>query len=163
MKTKYLLPSRLRILGWILVLICTPLGVWYLAAENSFPFHLVINIPWPFEGNNEMLPIKDGLLYLSIVDEVLALGALFGFFVVGFTKQLIEDERIALLRLEALQWGIYANYLLLALSVIFVHGPSFITVITYNMFTPLIIFVLRFYWLLFISPAMEAKRERSLV
>ena len=163
MKTKYLLPSRLRNLGWILIVICVPLGVWYLVSEETFPFQWVINIPWPFEGKNSILATKDGVLYLGIVDEILALGAIAGFFVVGFTKQLIEDERIALLRLEALQWGIYTNYLLLALGLIFVHGFSFITVITYNMFTPLLIFIARFYWLLLVTPAIEAKKERTLI
>ena len=151
-------------LGWILIVICTLPGVWYLFSGESFPFHLSIEIPWPFTYENGLLDpqIIEGVISLDIIDEIIALGAIAGFFLVGFTKQLIEDERIAQLSLEALQWGFYASYLLLTLCVIFIHGSLFFMVIVYNMFTPLVIFVIRFYWLLYIRPVIEEKKERSL-
>lgn len=163
MKTKYLLPGRFRVLGWILVAIFAPLGIWYLFFGESFPLQWEITIPWPFEENNSLQGPGDNLRHLNIIDEILALGAIAGFFIVGFTKQLVEDERVALLRLEALQWGIYANYLIMAICIVFIHDSYFLTVMIYNIFTPLLIFVARFYWLLYVNPAIEAKRERSLV
>ena len=170
MKTKNLLPHAWKPFGWVLLVVCIPLGLWLVIDDNGFPFHAEVSLPWPFmDRKSEVDRIvdfffnyQDGTITLELIDEIIALGTLAGLMIVGFARLKVEDERAAQLRLESLQWGIYGNTLVLVLCILFVHGLEFINVMIYNMFTPLLIFVLRFHWLLQIQPVLEAKRERSL-
>ncbi len=165
MRTKYLLPHRYLAIGWVLFL--AGLLFIILAAfrgEDAIPVGWEISVPWPFEDNDSVFSpsVKNGYILLDIADELLDLAIITGLLMIAFSRQKIEDERIAQIRLEALQWGFYANYFMLILSVIFIYGSLFLVVLSYNMFTPLIIFVARFYWLLLVQPAIEAKKERRL-
>ncbi|GAB2797676.1 hypothetical protein GCM10027275_49000 [Rhabdobacter roseus] len=169
MKTKNLLPHAWKPFGWVLLVVCISLGLWLLIDDSTFPFHAEVTIPWPFIDQKsevdriiDFINYKDGTITLELIDEILSLSVLAGLFIVGFARLKVEDERAAQLRLESLQWAIYGNTLVLVLCILFVHGLGFINVMIYNMFTPLLIFVLRFHWLLQVQPALEAKRERSL-
>lgn len=167
MKTKYLLPSSWRPFGLALFLISTPLILWWLIAGEKFPL-VQIPTPWKYRYldwnmfQTVFVQDSDGTMSLQIVDELLGLLLIAGLFILGFSRLKIEDERIAQIRLESLQWGIYTNYLILFLCICLVYDMSFFYVMIYNMFTPLVIFVVRFYWLLLIKPAIEARKERSL-
>lgn len=164
MKTKNLLPHHYQIFGWVAAALGLSVIVWGLFIGEVVPFKLEINFPWPFPGSKGFLDpqVYDGHITLDIVDELLCILMITGLFIVAFSRQKVEDERIAQIRLEALQWGIYANYLTLILCILFIYGGPFLLVLSYNMFTPLLIFIARFYWLLYIQPAIEAKKERSL-
>lgn len=81
----------------------------------------------------------------EIIGVLLIVGALF----VGFSREKKEDEFIANLRLSSLLWAVYVNYILLLLSLLFVYGTAFLTVMMYNMFTVLIIFIVRFNYVLY--------------
>jgi hypothetical protein len=169
MKTKNLVPHALKPVGWALLAICVPLSVWLLADDSAFPFSLAVQLPWPFGSessgafaNISLLNHKDGTITIDLIDEVLSLGILAGLMIVGFARLKVEDERVAQLRLESLQWAMYGNTLVLVLCILLVHGLAFINIMIYNMFTPLLIFVLRFHWLLLAAPALEARRERRL-
>ena len=170
MKTKNLLPHAWKPFGWVLLAVCIPLGIWMLLDDSNFPLSLAVQIPWPFGSeksgafeNISLLNHRDGTITLELIDELLALGVIAGLMMAGFARLKVEDERIAQLRLESLQWAIYGNTFVLVLCILFVHGLSFINVMIYNMFTPLFIFVLRFHWLLLVVPTLEARRERRLV
>jgi hypothetical protein len=78
------------------------------------------------------------------------IGVLFivGGMMVGFSKEKREDEFIANLRLSSLLWSVWVSYILLFLAFIFVYGMSFFNVMVYNMFTVLIIFIIRFNYIL---------------
>ncbi|MCE7043451.1 hypothetical protein [Dyadobacter sp. CY312] len=170
MKTKYLLPNSWRPFGIALTLITVPLTLCILIFGDQFPF-VLDSIPTPFRfeipdwsySENIFSRSEDGTISLQIIDELLGFGMITGLFIVGFAKLKIEDERIAQIRLESLQWGIYANFIIMALCILFVYGSWFFTVMIYNIFTPLLIFVARFYWLLFINQSIEDKSEKSLV
>jgi hypothetical protein len=63
---------------------------------------------------------------------------------VAFSKEKVEDEMISRLRLESLQWAVYVNYIVLGALIMLVHGGLFLNVMIYNMFTVLIMFIIRF-------------------
>jgi hypothetical protein len=63
---------------------------------------------------------------------------------IAFSKEKVEDERINTLRLESLLWAVYINTILLILAIIFLYGEAFLQVMTYNICTPLILFIARF-------------------
>ena len=169
MKTKYLLPNSWRPFGVALTLIAVPLTLWVLLLGDQYPlFGNGIPTPFHFEIPDWSYPENifseqaDGTVSLQIVDELLGLGIIAGLFIVGFSKLKVEDERIAQIRLESLQWGIYANYIVLALCILLIYGGHFFTVMIYNIFTPLLIFVARFYWLLFVNQVIEGENETRL-
>lgn len=164
MKTKYLLPHRFLYLGWFLIMVFVPLALWMLFSPDTFPFSLEMEIS-PIYADTfgfSDLSLGSGIVTHIFNFEVVALGVIPGFFLAGFSRLKTEDERIAQMRLESLQWGIYTNYLVLTLCIILVYGGAFLAIMIYNIFTPLLIFVLRFYWLLYVKPAIEARKERSL-
>ncbi len=68
---------------------------------------------------------------------------------VSFSKEKREDEFIANLRLSSLLWSVWVHFVLLLLAFLFIWGFSFLNVMVYNMFTILIIFIIRFNYLLY--------------
>jgi hypothetical protein len=84
----------------------------------------------------------------NLTNELAGLGAIVGLLLIAFSKERVEDEMISRLRLDALQWSIYANYLILAVAILTIYDGAFLTVMIYNMFTVLLVFIGRFRWLL---------------
>ncbi len=157
MKTKNLLPNRWKPFGWALLSAASILLVSALLNEGQPLFDWTATIPWPFEAKEAgLLSVfqgfeysKDGTITLQLMDELSSLCVIAGLLIVGFSRIKNEDERTAQMRLESLQWAIYGNTLILILCVIFIYGLDFLDVMIFNMFTPLLIFVLRFHWLLY--------------
>lgn len=177
MKTKNLLPNRWKPLGWVLLVLFIPVGVWSLISDDDFPIQAQVTIPWPFgdpyslsgtvsNGGTDISSSSDvnenssGTVTLNLIDEIISLALIAGLFLTGFARVKNEDERTAQMRLGALQWAIYGNTLVLVLCIVFVHGLPFLSIMIYNMFTPLLIFVLRFHWLLF-KEAREVRRNEG--
>ena len=171
MKTKNLLPNRWKPIGWVLLVLGFSIILLGSITDQNPPLRQEVTIFWPFGGEPSDASIVPGLLrhnqngtinldLLSLVDELYSLLILAGLFIVGFARVKNEDERTAQMRLEALQWAIYGNTLILALCIIFVYSLDFLTVMMFNMFTPLLIFVLRFHWLLF-KEAREVRRNEG--
>jgi hypothetical protein len=177
MKTKNLLPNRWKPLGWVLLILFIPMGMWSLISDEDFPIQAEVTIPWPFDdgyslsgtvsnggsnfsGSSTLNENPTGTLTLNLIDEIISLAIMAGLFLTGFARVKNEDERTAQMRLGALQWAIYGNTLVLVLCVLFVHGFPFLNIMIYNMFTPLLIFVLRFHWLLF-KEAREVRRNEG--
>ncbi len=67
---------------------------------------------------------------------------------IAFSEEKEEDEWVTKIRLESLQWSIYANYILLILAILFVYDIYFFEALVYNMYTILILFILRFNYVL---------------
>jgi hypothetical protein len=140
MKTKWLFPHSIKIYGWILSIIFLGLGTGMLFFELQFPFQS------PF-------PTKDFFgektLTNNLTNEIIGIGLTIGLMLLAFSKSKIEDEFTAQLRLDCLQWSVYAHYFLLAVSMIFIYGEIFLYFMNINMFLLLIIFNVRFHILLY--------------
>jgi hypothetical protein len=83
----------------------------------------------------------------GILDEIVALMIIIGGLIVGFTKEKVEDEFIYQLRKESLVWAIIFNYIILSFAIVFIYDMTFFNVLIYNMFTPLLFFIVRFNFL----------------
>lgn len=143
MKTGFLFPHRYRLMGWVVFVPSLMLGLAYLYADFGFEFLTV------YEPQNS--EVKGNRLFgwpINLTDELAALGVIAGLLMIGFSKEKVEDEMVSRLRLDALQWSVYVNYLILALCILFVHGDKFMDVMVYNLFTVLLVFVVRFRWLM---------------
>ena len=143
MKTDWLFPHRYRLIGWIILLPSVALGLATMYWDFAFDFLTVgkPNQPGDIGAFFSSWPI-------NFTNEIAALGVIVGLLFVAFAREKEEDEMISQLRLESLQWSVYVNYILLALAILLIHGGLFLEVMTYNMFTILLIFIIRFRLLL---------------
>jgi len=130
MKPKFLFPHWTRYLGWILVFAHVPvmvLGKYYdLKAHRS----------------NDELFNGPHLLFIGT-----ALLMAVGLFLVAFSRERIEDEQIAQLRLDSLRWAVFVNYIVLIVCLIFFNDTPHILLM--NLWIPLLFFIIRFQWKLF--------------
>ena len=88
---------------------------------------------------------------MNFTDEIATIGSIVGLILIAFSKVKVEDEYVSKIRLESLQWAVYFNFAMLILATLFVHGMAYFQVIIFNIFTPLVFFIVRFYYILFIK------------
>ena len=120
MKRDYLLPSRFRLWGWVLLVPSVVLGLCFI---------------------NDWGPDFDWMDELSVIGLTLAL--LF----IGFARCCQEDECVSALRLKALTLAVLAEYIVLVAGTLMYHGFAYLDFVIYNMFTVLVAFVLLFHGL----------------
>lgn len=84
----------------------------------------------------------------NLTDELAAVLTLAGAMCLAFSRQPVEDEYVSRLRLDSLLWATYVHHGLLLLSVIFVYGSGFFVVLVLNVCAFLLVFIIRFYLLL---------------
>ena len=148
MKTNYLLPHRYKIIGWVIFLLGCIFGlyIWITDYESDL---LTINVVSIF--NDELFTDSNKKLFEitknSIIDELTSLAIIIGGLLVGFTKEKVEDEFIYKLRKDSLVWAIIFNYVILVLTIVFVYNFTFFHILVFNMFTPLLFFIIRFNFL----------------
>ncbi len=140
MKKRLLLPHGCRTIGYILLVPFLALGIAYLGWDYT--------ISW-LEFHNKHKVNIDFFTNQNFTDEFITIGLIASLLLIAFSKEKIEDEAIQFFRLEALQWAVYANYLVLILAVLFCYGGLFFTVMTINLFTVLFIFIARFRYVLY--------------
>lgn len=148
MKTNYLLPHKYKLIGWFFLLIGICFGIFTLCTD--YESDILSTKVLSFYNNDALFANSTGYFQFienSIVDEIAVLMIIVGGFLVGFTKEKVEDEFIAKLRSDSLIWAIIANYAILLFAIIFVYGFSFFDVLVFNMFTPLLFFIFRFNFL----------------
>lgn len=142
-----LLPVQTRWLGAVLVTaaVATYLlnGIyndrtcWFI----NFP---VIAYEEPF-GPKEYFSVSRVAFY----DTFLCLLFLVGLMCIAFSKTKREDEYINSIRLNAWLWAVLINVSLVCVSFLLFYGMSFFFIIAGNLFSLLIIFILRFHYLLY--------------
>ena len=147
MKTNFLLPNKFKKIGWVLFLIGIVTGVFMYSdlLDNDVLQVKVLSIYHEgilSEKTSFFKIIKNGIL-----DEIVALIIIVGGLIVGFSKEKIEDEFIYKLRTESLVWALILNYVILVVAIVFVYDISFFNVLIFNMFTPLLFFIIRFNFL----------------
>lgn len=148
METTYLLPNRFNSFGWILISLAILLWSSYLITNEEFEYlnaNVFTIVGAEFLKTTEYFAFIKVNLTLTIVGVFFILGGIF----VAFAKQKTEDEFIMKLRLLSFQWAILINYSLLLLCFIFIYDLAFLSVMVYNMFTVLILFIIRFHYLLY--------------
>lgn len=148
MPTQLMLSSGFKKIGWILLIPACLIGIFLTLTDYQFPW-LQLNV---FALVNEEILGKTQFFRLietnatnTLVGVVFIAGAL----LVCFSEEKNEDEYIADLRLKSLQWSLLLNYLLLLFAFMFVYGLTFLSLMIYNMFTMITIFIVRFNYILY--------------
>ena len=139
----YLFPHRFKRIGIILLLISIVAAIANLPFEwePSFLSSKPINI-W---GQNSNF-FGEGT---NFIDELYTIGIIIGSVFIAFSKEKNEDEYIQKIRLEALVWAVYFNYIVVIFLIIFTYGIDFPIFLMYNISTLLLVFLIRFNWSLY--------------
>ena len=156
MKTNYLIANKYKPLGWVLFISGIIAGLFLFGTEYETEL-LNVKVLSLYSGDS-IFSSNEGFFRIienSILDELIALAIIIGGLLVGFSKERIEDEFIYKLRKDSLVWAMLFNYLVLALAIVLIYDFTFFDVLVFNMFTPLIFFIIRFNFLKLKSRAHE--------
>lgn len=134
MKPKYLLPHVYKKIGWFILVPALVLGILCFTPINDLSF-----------PPTEWLQKTFG----EAIEEITMFMLFTGLLLVSYSREKDEDEYIGRLRLESLQLAVIVNYVLLIIASFIWHWLDFLSVMMYNMFTILIIFIARFHFLLY--------------
>ena len=148
MQTNYLLPNKYKNYGWILFLFGLVLGLLAMLeiiSDDSLKLNVLSIFNDSFLGSDNTKLVA--IINTGIVNEIAALSIMIGGLIIGFSKEKFEDEFISKLRTESFVWAMITNYIVLIITTIFIYDLSFFNVLVYNMFTPLIFFIIRFNFL----------------
>ncbi|MFC0772238.1 hypothetical protein [Terrimonas alba] len=143
MAVNLLLPPKFKWIGLALFVPSVVLGI--LVIYYDFTFHFLNIKSYTSSGN-----IFNSTDY-NLTNEVALTGVILGLLMMAFAREKQEDEFISKVRLESLQWAVLINYVLLLAATWLINGWNFIEVMMYNMLTVLVIFIIRFNYVLFRS------------
>lgn len=144
----YLFPRSFKRMGWILLFPSFIFGLFLMV--NQFPtweffdWQVFAFIDEAFMGSDSYFKLVKN----NVIDEITGTILLIGLVLVAFSKEKVEDEFISKIRVESLVWATYVNYAVLLVSILFVYGGAFFSVLIFNLFTILFFFIIRFNWML---------------
>lgn len=152
MKSRFLFPSQLRPFGWILAIPGFVLGYFSLYRDYKIPGFSFPVWPSQFFHNPVSQDLTKTLALLLII---------IGLFFIAFSKEKKEDELTIRMRQNALYWSVLIGYMIyftwLIVAIIIellkldkdpLGGLSDVLGMSiYNLFTPLLIFIARYYYL----------------
>ncbi|MCC6257722.1 MAG: hypothetical protein IT254_05330 [Chitinophagaceae bacterium] len=159
MSGELLLSNKFKKIGWILLIPSAIMGI-YLSILNVEPewlnskvFALIHSEPfgrWQFFS----------FIEVNLTNTLTAVLFIIGGVLIGFSKLKREDESVSRIRLSSLLWAVWVNYLLLLIAFLFIYGTAFLTIMIYNMFTVLILFIGRFHFMLY-KKEMHRTHDKS--
>lgn len=143
MKSKYLFPTWCSWVGYLMAIPGFILGYFNVIKNYNIP------------GFGLRLRDKDRLFtaaFENFTNELVIFLVIVGLLLIAFSKSRQEDELNAKLRLNALYWGVMTYYLFYFVGLLFSLTIGEIPFIgdhasELNLFTPLVIFIGRFYYL----------------
>jgi hypothetical protein len=163
MKTKFLLPTRFKTFGWILLSIAVMLYFWvqligdipFLANAKILCIYYSDAPLWKNPASSKFFQLHQTDIQPDIIGILFIIGCLF----VAFSRLKVEDEYIMKIRLESLVWATLVNFVLLIIAIIAIWGTDFLVVMEYNMITILILFVMRFHYVLYLSKKTQGNEK----
>ena len=123
MKRDYLLPSRFRLWGWVLLVPSVVLGLCF---------------------------INDWGLDFDWMDELSVIGMTLSLLFIGFARCRQEDECVSALRLKALTLAVLVEYAVLVVGTLTCYEFDYFVFVCYNLFMLLVAFVLLFHGLVWL-------------
>lgn len=143
MQNSLLLPSKYKVFGWIIFLLFAALGVFCIIDDfEILGFDLIV-----FSIQSKGLDFND----YNLTNELAFLGITIGLLMIVFAKENIENEYISIVRLKSLQWTVLASYIVLIILNFSFFGLSFLMLIVYNLWTTLLVFIIKFHYSLYQS------------
>ena len=118
MKT-LLFPHSFQRIGWVVFAISAAIGAYILFTDNT-----------------------DSYLFNNIA----IIGTCIGAILATCSREEVEDEMTGQIRLNSLLTALYINYAILIVCSLLIYDLDFLSVMPYNMFTILLIFMVVFRW-----------------
>ena len=138
MKNSLLLPNKYKVIGWVIFLLFITLGIFCMLIDFKIQGFQIYNfVGGSFFGD------------YNLTNEFAVFGITIGLLIIVFTKEKIEDEYISMLRLKSLQWAVLLSYVVLIVLNFSFYGLVFLILLVYNIWTILLIFIIKFYWSLY--------------
>lgn len=137
MKNNLLIPNKYKVFGWIIFLIFASLGVALATCD--------FRLPWLSFSYHE----HDYTVESNMTDELAVFGVIIGLLLISFAKEPKEDEYISLIRLKSWQWSVLISYIILILINFTCYSMTYVMVLSYNMFTILLVFIAKFNYSLY--------------
>ena len=156
MKTRFLMPHKFKKIGWLISIPAFVLMILNLQTGFIFKFldYEVKGLKKISFDNSFLFNIQ----FNNFTDEIGGLLLIVGLLMIAFSKEKQEDERISQIRLESLLWAVYINSIFLMLSIILFYSELFLNIMTYNICTPLILFIGRFNLVMYLE-TKKLKKE----
>ena len=146
MRSELLLPHKFKWIGILFFIPSLILGI--------------LSRYWDFQIAALTLAKKGSSMFVSpqnLTDELALSGLIISLLMIAFAREKHEDEFINHTRLQSWQWAVLNNFLLLVIATWIFYDESFIDVMMYNLLTILIIFIIRFNWVLSRNKRLEEK------
>ncbi len=154
MKSIRLLKPGYKKVGWLFFILGA--GLWILNSIFKQEIDFLYMDVFAVITDESILSLKRKYFSFTTVNIGNTLAGIFavvGGLLITFSREKKEDEFIQSLRLRSFQWAFLLNYLILLILFIFVYGMSFLTIMVYQMFLILILYILRFHYLLYLNRA----------
>lgn len=118
MKT-LLFPHSFQRIGWVVFAISAAIGAYILFTDNTDSY---------------------------LLNNIAIIGTCIGAILATCSREEVEDEMTGQIRLNSLLTALYINYAILIGCSLLIYDLDFLSVMLYNMFTILLIFMVVFRW-----------------
>lgn len=146
MNTLQLFPHRYKKIGWFIFIPSLILGL--ISLSGVFDFHIsfpvIYNSGFFNHGETGFMRTTEVDLFQNLFGILIIIGGI----LVGFSKEKIEDEYISNLRLKSVLWSLVVSYSIILVLFVSIFGIVFFSVVILTMFLPLVLYILRFNYLL---------------
>lgn len=158
MKTRYLFKHSYKKIGWILLISGVILGITLLLNDFEYPSY-EIKVWTPIKSGALFKSDRNHIIETNIFSEITTFLITIGGLLVAFSKEKIEDEYIQKIRVESLIWATFVNYIILLIATLLLFDFNFLTFMAINMFSLLLLFIIKFKWELYRLKRMD-KNEK---
>lgn len=147
MYKQLLLPSKYSFIEYFLFI---PAAIAHLFF-TKYNSDQLWRVKFPVIVNDEILKTAVYFKFTEVplFNTIFGILALTGLVFIAFAKVKHEDEYTNSLRLNSWQWSVLINCFLLLFCFLFIYGLPFFAVMFYNMYSILLIFIIRFKYLLY--------------
>ncbi len=157
MKRIPLLSNRFKKVGWVLLIA----AIVFVIADSvldidseMFTFNVFSVFSAAGLGDGTWFVVSQQDISYTLFSCLFIGGGL----LIMFSKERAEDEFIQSIRLNALMWSVLVHFVLLMIAFLSVYGLPFLSVVVYNTYTVLVIFILRFYYLLYKNGVLSSEK-----
>lgn len=149
MKKSYLFPTYFKKIGWIII---SPVLLYILISiifglkwDSNFNMPAIyyggdIGSLFAKSNNSGFFKIAETSFETTILPILIVIGLSF----IAFSKNKNEDEYISKIREQSLVWSMIVGYFIFILFTLFLYGTAYISVVVYDIYIFLILFVCKF-------------------
>lgn len=137
-----LFPHKFKIIGWLLF-IPGLIGALLFIVFKWFPFELTATVYSIFNPDGEngfsmFIPNHD------IRDEIIVMLMSIGGILVAYSAEKDENDLVKSIRLNSFKWSFFLGMVFIVITTPWIYEFSYLRIMMYNMYAPLIIYILKF-------------------